>query len=43
MKWLDFEHEIRDLVEEFGYTGISTPPSRDFGVDVLAEKKIKKL
>lgn len=38
MEWLEFEHEIRDLVEEFGYTGISTPPSGDFGVDVLAKK-----
>ncbi|MGC4045605.1 MAG: restriction endonuclease [Armatimonas sp.] len=43
MKWLDFEHEIRDLVEEFGYAGLSTPPSGDYGVDVIAEKKNKKV
>lgn len=36
MEWLQFEHEIRDLVEAFGYQAESTAPSHDFGVDVIA-------
>jgi hypothetical protein len=36
MEWLQFEHEIRDLVEAFGYEAEATTPSHDFGVDVLA-------
>lgn len=38
MKWLNFEHEIRDLVESFGYQAESTTPSYDFGVDVVARR-----
>ena len=36
MEWLQFEHEIRDLVEAFGYQAEATTPSHDFGVDVIA-------
>lgn len=36
MEWLTFEHEIRDLVEAFGYHAETTTPSHDFGVDVIA-------
>ncbi len=36
MDWLQFEHEIRDLVEAFGYQAEATQPSYDFGVDVIA-------
>ncbi len=37
MEWLQFEHEIRDLVEAFGYQAEATTPSHDFGVDVIAK------
>ena len=36
MDWRQFEHEIRDLVEAFGYEAEATKPSYDFGVDVIA-------
>ena len=36
MQWLEFEHEVRHLVEAFGYEAETTTPSHDFGVDVFA-------
>lgn len=36
--WLDFEEEIRLLIEAFGYRAERTPASGDHGVDVIATK-----
>jgi hypothetical protein len=35
--WLQFEGEIRALVEAFGCEAVQTPPSGDFGADVIAQ------
>ena len=43
MEWLQFEHEIRDLVEAFGYQAEATTPSYDFGVDVIAHNNNHKV
>lgn len=37
--WRLFEHEMRDLVEAFGYRAEATSPIYDFGVDVIAHSK----
>lgn len=36
--WLEFERGIAGLAEAFGYEGEHTPPSGDFGVDVIARR-----
>jgi len=36
---LEFEHYCADLLEKRGFLDVTvTPPSKDFGVDILAEK-----
>ena len=38
-----FEHEIKHLLEEFGYRAVVTPGSGDHGVDVIAEKNGRRV
>lgn len=41
--WLEFERGIAGLAEAFGYEGQTTPPSGDYGVDVIATRGPKKV
>lgn len=41
--WEVFEHEVRLLVEAFGYKAKTTQPSHDYGVDVIAENRHRKI
>lgn len=41
--WLLFEHEVRQLVEAFGYKAETTQPSHDSGVDVIAFHQTRRL
>lgn len=43
MEWLQFEHEIRELVQAFGYEAETTTPSHDFGVDVKAHNQNRSI
>ena len=41
--WEVFEHEVRMLVEAFGYHAETTQPSHDYGVDVIAENQRRRV
>lgn len=41
--WRTFEHEVGLLVEAFGYTVEVTPASNDFGADVIAIKRGRRV
>ena len=41
--WEVFEHEVKMLVEGFGYTAQTTQPSHDYGVDVIAENQRRRV
>lgn len=41
--WEVFEHEVRMLVEAFGYKAETTQPSHDYGVDVIAENQRRRV
>lgn len=41
--WEVFEHEVRLLVEAFGYEAETTQPSHDYGVDVIAQNRHRKI
>jgi hypothetical protein len=41
--WRTFEHEIGLLVEAFGYTVEVTPGTNDFGADVIAVKRGRRV
>lgn len=41
--WERFEHEVRMIVEAFGYKAETTQPSHDYGVDVIAESRKRKI
>jgi len=41
--WEVFEHEVRLLVEAFGYKAETTQPNHDYGVDVIAENRHRKI
>jgi hypothetical protein len=42
-EWRRFEHEVRDLVEAFGYSATTTQASHDYGVDVFAEHSRRRV
>src|SRR2546421_9897919 len=42
-RWLEFEQEVRQLVEAFGYKAENTTPTNDYGVDVVGHSASKKV
>lgn len=42
-EWRKFEHDVALLVSAFGYEVEVTPPSNDFGVDVIACKRGRRV
>lgn len=41
--WAQFEYEMTELVKAFGYDAVTTPPTGDFGVDVIAQNARRRV
>ncbi len=41
--WVEFEHEITELVRAFGYDAVTTQPASDFGADVVAQNQNRRV